>query len=386
LPSDDAFVRRWCAAVVVLVAVVSVGLQPAARATTTDEARLYQLTNGSRAQAGLPPLAYDDLASAVARAWANELAASGDLRHNPNLAVQTDAQVTTQWTLIGENVGYAGNIDEMHAAYMDSPRHRDNILGDFNRVGIGAVRDGRNRLWTTVVLVNGPPLAAVPSFAFAPFANARAMASQQFVDLLGRGPDAGGLDSWTRSLESGSATPAGMVASLLESPESASLVEPVNRLYWAYFFRAPDVGGSQYWIGRLRGGATLGTVSAAFAASSEFQAMYGALRDDQFVDLVYRNVLGREGDLTGKLYWVALLTAHQLDRGGVMLNFTESIEFRAASHTWNTIIEAYLGLLRRQPEAVALTYWSNELRNGRPVGDLAATLLASGEYRSRFGG
>ncbi|MBA2282843.1 MAG: CAP domain-containing protein, partial [Acidimicrobiia bacterium] len=137
-------VRMVVAALAALVAVTaSIALaSPAAADTATDEARMYQLTNESRAANGRGALAYDGAASGVARAWAVELARSNNLRHNPNLVAQVDAQVTRSWTAIGENVGYAGGVDQMQQAYMASAGHRNNILGNYNRVGVGAARGG----------------------------------------------------------------------------------------------------------------------------------------------------------------------------------------------------------------------------------------------------
>lgn len=142
-----------------VAAAATLGLaQPASAGDGEDEARLYELTNQSRAQNGLGPLAYDAAASGIARGWAQELARSGQLRHNPDLVAQVDAWVTRDWTRLGENVGYSGTVDQVQAAYMNSTGHRANILGGYNRVGIGAARDGGGRLWTTVVFLQGPAL------------------------------------------------------------------------------------------------------------------------------------------------------------------------------------------------------------------------------------
>ena len=46
--------------------------------------------------------------------------------------------------------------------------------------------------------------------------------------------------------------------------------------------------------------------TAFFGRSSEFTALYGQTTNEQFVDLVYENVLGREADAEGKAYWLTL--------------------------------------------------------------------------------
>ena len=388
--SVTKFERLLAVLLTALVAVAaSVALASPASAGAEDEARLYELTNHSRAQHGLGALAYDPAAVSVARAWATELARSGNLRHNPNLVAHVDTYVTNEWTRVGENVGYAGGADQVHTAYMNSPAHRANILGDYNRVGVGAVRDGAGRLWTTVVFIKGPALAVappppvVPDTAFAPFSSAQAFASQQFVDVLGRRADPTGLAAWTAALQSGSTHQAGMVAALMNSAEANVVVEPVNRLYLAYFGRNPDVAGLNYWMDRLRAGATLGQVSAAFASSPEFVGTYGALNDLGFVDLVYRNVLGRPADAAGAAYWVMQLGARRLDRGGVMVNFSESAEYKGATAKWNDVVQVYVSLLRRSPDATTLNTWTQQLAAGRPLTELVHTVLASNEYKSR---
>lgn len=359
---------------------------PASAGNAEDESRLFELTNRSRAENGLAALAYDGAASGVARAWAGELARSGSLRHNPNLVAQVDAQVTRDWTRLGENVGYSSTVDQVQTAYMNSTGHRANILGAYNRVGVGAVRDGTGRLWTTVVFLQAPALPAVPAAAFAPFSSAQAFANQQFVDLLARQGDASGLATWTAALQAGTTSPAAMTASLANSAEASMLVEPVNRLYAAYFERSPDAGGLQFWVGRLRGGAGLGAVSAAFASSAEFVGTYGSLSDQAFVDLVYRNVLGRNADAGGLAYWTGQLAARRLDRGGVMIGFSESAEYKSATAAWNDVVQVYVGLLRRAPEPAALDYWAGQLRAGASLATLISNVLASAEYKGRFGG
>jgi len=369
----------------VAVAAASMALAvPASAGTVEDEARLFELTNQARAQSGLAALAYDSAAVGVARGWAQELARSGNLRHNPDLVAQVDAYVTNQWTRLGENVGYASGPDQAHSAYMNSSGHRANILGDYNRVGVGAARDASGRLWTTVVFIKGPSLSTTPSSAFAPFASAQDFAGQQFVDLLGRQADPAGLANWTNALQAGSTTTAGMVASLVNSGEAAMIVEPVNRLYLAYFRRNPDADGLRYWVWRLRGGATLGQVSAAFAGSPEFVGTYGSLSDRAFVDLVYRNVLGRSADAAGLDYWVGQLAARRLDRGGVMIGFSESAEYKSKTWAWNDVVQVYVGLLRRSPDNAALNHWVNQLQGGAPLTNLVGSVLVSAEYTSRF--
>ncbi len=144
----------------VLVTAASLGLatEPASAQSAADENALFQATNQSRAANGLGPLQYDPWASSVANNWANWLAGSGVLQHNPNLVRDIEANVTRDWTRIGENVGFGPSVASLQTAFMNSPSHRQNILGPFNRVGIGATRDANGTLWVVVDFVQGPPI------------------------------------------------------------------------------------------------------------------------------------------------------------------------------------------------------------------------------------
>lgn len=52
---------------------------------------------------------------------------------------------------MGENVGVAGSIREVHRLLMNSSSHRANILATaFERVGVGVVRKG-GRVWVTEI-------------------------------------------------------------------------------------------------------------------------------------------------------------------------------------------------------------------------------------------
>lgn len=384
-------VRRLFAVLVVLAlaaagALVGIGASPAA-AASAEESELYALTNQARAARGLGPLAYDGAASNVARTWARELARSGSLRHNPNLVAQVDSQVTNQWTRVGENAGYAQSIPAVQNVYMASAPHAANILGDYNRVGVGTARDGAGRVWTTLVFIKGPALAppapTVDPAVFRPFATASSLVDQQYRDLLGRPADPAGLSTWSGQLLSGQQTPSSLVTALLTSAESNALVAPVARLYEAYFLRLPDPAGFDFWVNYMRRGASLAQVSAAFAGSAEFVTRYGALSQTAFVELVYRNVLGRTPDLAGLTYWVGQLLSGARDRGSVMLGFSESVEHIRATWARTTVTLTYLGMLNRTPDAGGLAYWAGQLAAGRPLQPLVASIWASPEYQSR---
>lgn len=137
----------------------------------------------------------------------------------------------------------------------------------------------------------------------------------------------------------------GTLAALTPSPASAQTPTEgsATRLYLAYFLRQPEPGGLRYWVARLDGGTPLVEVSEFFARSPEFINRYGALGNGAFVDLVYRNVLERTADPSGRAYWLAALDRGTSTRGEVMVGFSESPEFVRKTGTTPPVVATPLG-------------------------------------------
>jgi hypothetical protein len=71
--------------------------------------------------------------SNVARGWAQQMAASGGIAHNPDRGNQI-----TGWSVLGENVGMGTSVDIVHQALVNSPHHYENLVdSEFSLVGIG---------------------------------------------------------------------------------------------------------------------------------------------------------------------------------------------------------------------------------------------------------
>jgi len=98
------------------------------------------------------------------------------------------------------------------------------------------------------------------------------------------------------------------------------------RLYQAAFNRTPDSKGLGYWISAMDHGASLTSVADSFVHSQEFLNLYGATTSDaDFVNLLYKNVLHRAPDAGGSSYWLAQL-GHDTSRAQVLAFFGESNE------------------------------------------------------------
>lgn len=128
----------------------------AARPWPGEEERFLELLNEAREDAQLPSLRPDPAAGSVARAWSGRMARADRLVHNPDLVARVDRRVTTRWRALGENVGTGPDVESIDEALLQSPSHRDNALGDYDRVGIG-VRTGRaGQMFVTFVFIEAP--------------------------------------------------------------------------------------------------------------------------------------------------------------------------------------------------------------------------------------
>ncbi len=165
----------------------------------------------------------------------------------------------------------------------------------------------------------------------------------------------------------------------------------INRLYQAYFLRLADESGFDYWVDQRARWTSLADISSAFAASTEFQARYGDLTDEAFVDLVYANVLNRAADAEGRAYWLSELGSGR-SRGEVMIGFAESSEYVASTGTAAAtgtseakIIRLYEAFFLRAPDAEGLAYWAGQAAGGASLEVIASAFAQSGEFQTQYG-
>ncbi len=100
----------------------------------------------------------------------------------------------------------------------------------------------------------------------------------------------------------------------------------ILRLYWAFFLREAEPDGAKYWIAQRRSGLSLDDIAWAFSESAEFELRYGPTDDRQFLDIVYRNVLGRTYDSAGFTYWMTEIQ-RGLPRSGTVRWIAANAEF-----------------------------------------------------------
>lgn len=271
-------IARFTALAVLIVGVVVLPTSPASAASARLENIIEQQfilqINAERAARGVGPVTVQaDLTSASQR-WSDQMGSSNTLYHS------NDGRA--------EIVGYGYNSGQITDAFMNSAGHR-HIIVDPNLAYAGAgVSCVDGRLWITV----------------------------QFRRL----------DTSKSVLSSSPSSPVVTPIDEGSACDDSVNVGGVRRLYAAYFRRESDSSGLNHWVTERDRGVALEAISAHFSSSSEFNSTYGNLTDREFVTLVYQNVLGRSPDEEGYRYWLNRL-ATDLDRGGLMVGFSEGTEF-----------------------------------------------------------
>ena len=220
---------------------------------------------------------------------------------------------------------------------------------------------------------------------WAPFASPSDVVVRGYADLLARPATPGEVAAGATALEGGVLTPPELYATLVEG-EGAEHGQPVARLYLAALGRLPDPGGQAYWTRRHVDRVRLVRLAEQFVDSSEFARRYGEPDDAGFVDLLYRNVLGRGADAAGADYWLRRLSADQVDRKGLVVQFSESSEHITKTQAATEAAIVYLGLVRRAPDPSVLSLWATKRSSGSLLVELTDLVMASSAYTDRISG
>jgi hypothetical protein len=198
----------------------------------------------------------------------------------------------------------------------------------------------------------------------------RLYVTKVYSDLFGRVPDAGGLETWTAALTSG--TPRRSVADAITgSTEYRSRL--ITGSYREFLGRTPDPAGLQNWLGHMQNGMTIQTMESGFLASEEYFNQSG--RDAAtWVTRLYQHVLGRQPGQGEVDHWTGRLAAGS-SRQQVALGFLLSTE------RLSTVVDGYYQhLLGRRIDETGRVHWVTAVQNGVRTEQIIGGIVASEEY------
>ncbi len=176
--------------------------------------------------------------------------------------------------------------------------------------------------------------------------------------------------------------PGAYIASFHDKPIVTKRDATIVRLYQAILGRPAENYGYWYWRQRMLFD-RMSTVRVAeiMARSVEFKAEYGDdLTDQQFVERLYDNILGRPGSGDDIDYWTGRL-ANGASRGQVAALIAESPENKARTKAVVDVQVMFMNLLYRAPASWEVAQWKD-----KPLADTARFLVHSVAYARRWGG
>ena len=170
--------------------------------------------------------------------------------------------------------------------------------------------------------------------------------------MLGRDPDQGGLTFWKAMLDIGM-TSDKVCSGFLGSQEFTALannygIKPgtitlknardlnyertafVYRLYQDCLNRQPDTSGLEHWCKQLSQGFAGTSVASGFVFSAEYKGTMAS--NEEFVDMLYHTIMGREPDTDGRAHWINQLN-YTITRERALNGFMFSPEFSAKCST-----------------------------------------------------
>ncbi len=187
-----------------------------------------------------------------------------------------------------------------------------------------------------------------------------------FEDLVGRPPTENEVVMWSQATANERAV---LVNDLANSDVWVGAV--VDDLYLATLGRAPDAAGRQFWIDQIRAGMPVRDVAARFFASPEY---FGTMTSEQWIVDLYVEILGRQPDAEGLAYWNGQIAAtSEASVATRLYQMPESRERRVAL--------LFAKLLDRSPDNAGHAYWAERLLEVDDI-SLATFLVNSDEYVS----
>lgn len=206
--------------------------------------------------------------------------------------------------------------------------------------------------------------------------------TRMYQVVLGRTPDANGLDYWVNKLESGQLKAADIVTGFFNSSEytgkNKKNEEIVTDCYNAMLGRNPDQGGLTYWKAIMDYGMTSDRICAGFLGSQEFTALansYGIqpgtitlknardlnIERTAFVYRLYQDCLNRKPDIAGLENWCKALT-NGYGGTSVASGFVFSTEYKNKMASNEEYVDMlYRTIMGREPDTAGKADWVKQL-------------------------
>ena len=220
--------------------------------------------------------------------------------------------------------------------------------------------------------------------------------------ILGREPDAGGMNTWVNELNSGRKAASEIIDKFVRSQEFLgkhySNADAVEILYKTMLGRGSDAPGKATWVGKLDAGYPFAVVINGFCGSKEFKEIcdsygiapgsvsmeQGSESDQQiraFVTRCYKIILGRDADEVGMNTWFNELKSRRRTAAEIIEQFVYSQEFQNKKYSNPDAVEIlYKAMLGRGSDPAGKADWVGRLAGGQPLTAIINGFCGSKEF------
>lgn len=222
--------------------------------------------------------------------------------------------------------------------------------------------------------------------------------TQYYELVLQREPTDAEVATWVAFIDDGVLSLDQVLEGIVGLAETQNEVVPIVQAYQAIYGRVPDAEGLNYWVGVYRDNLDLNdpatpTINEAMVAvlgafvdeaTEEFAELYGEDPSAaQFVNAAYTNVLNRDPDTSGLLFWINRYNEVLDEQGGdalqtraiILEQFVSSVEYAEASST--AVANFLTAAAREEAGAYEGTLWSKDPDAPTPTEGETFTLTAS---------
>jgi len=136
----------------------------------------------------------------------------------------------------------------------------------------------------------------------------------------------------------------------------ATTQDKIIGLYIAFFNRAPDKTGFNQWeeeATRVGEQKAIETLSSGFSAHPKFTDLYQGLSNQEFVEAIYINTLGKAGDIQGVKNWTNLLNSG-VSKSDMIADFISiSLDFDPNSPKYANLSSDELDIATQRKELIS---------------------------------
>jgi hypothetical protein len=122
-------------------------------------------------------------------------------------------------------------------------------------------------------------------------------------------------------------------------------VNKLIELYIAFFNRIPDADGLSYWMDQFNAGQSIDQIAQSFYNAgihySELTGFSKTMTNEDFVNVVYKNTLGRQSgaDAEGLAYWSSQLQTGKATYGSLVSEILTSAHSFKGKETWGWVAD-----------------------------------------------